>query len=195
MDHIVVDVEIQKCIGGEIGWNDTHLLGVGCAVVYEYLSDRFRVYGHQDLQELRDRILQADRVSGFNTFNFDFPVIFGFQKNDWVTPSPEVARIKETLGEKSNDILRRIWVALGLNPDKFVPQTHGGYSLDVVSKGTLRANGKIANGAIAPVWYQAGEFGKLINYCVDDVALERDLTNFVDKFGFIVGKNGNVVRL
>jgi len=35
-----------------------------------------------------------------------------------------------------------------------------------------------------------------VNYCVDDVTLERDLTSFVDKYGFVVnGNTGQVLRL
>lgn len=34
-------------------------------------------------------------------------------------------------------------------------------------------------------WYQEGDWAKVANYCADDVALERDLTDFVDKYGFV----------
>jgi len=61
---------------------------------------------------------------------------------------------------------------------------------------TLGGQGKIANGAQAPVWFKEGRWGEVCNYCVDDVTLERDLTVFVDKYGFVVnGKTGQVLRI
>lgn len=189
MDHVVVDVEIKKRIGQDgLTWDDTDKLGVAVAVVYEYLTDRFRVYGDtaQELVALRERLLKADRISGFNIWKFDFPVIFGL-------PGRER---KEELLPKTNDILRRIWQGLGHDPDVFNKETHGGWGLDVVARGTLKAPGKIASGAQAPVWYQAGGWGRVVNYCVDDVTLERDLTDFVDRYGYVVnGTTGKVVRL
>lgn len=189
IDHVVVDVEIQKQIGQDgLGWDDTDKLGVACAVVYEYKTDRFRVYGHtaEELEALRRRLTEADRVSGYNIWKFDFPVIWGL-----------AGRLRaEHMKAKTNDLLRRIWQGLGHDPDVFNKSTHGNWGLDVVAKGTLKAPGKIANGAQAPIWYQQGKYGPLINYCVDDVTLERDLTDFVDKYGYVVhGQTGQVVRL
>jgi len=187
-DHVVVDVEIQKTIEETPGgWDATDKLGVACAVVYEYQTDRFRVYGHtsEELTALRSRLMQADRISGFNIWKFDFPVIFGLPGRERV----------EVLRAKTNDILVRIWKALNLNPDEF-SKLHGGWGLDPVSRGTLKAPGKIANGAQAPRWFQEGKWGQLVNYCVDDVTLERDLTNFVDQYGYVVnGNTGQVLRL
>jgi|HubBroStandDraft_1064217.scaffolds.fasta_scaffold00161_25 DEAD/DEAH box helicase domain-containing protein len=185
MDHVVVDVEIQKTIEETPGgWDATDKLGVAVAVVYEHKTDRFRIYGHtnEELLELRARLRKADRISGFNIWKFDFPVIFGLSGR---------ARVEE-LRDKTNDILRRIWIAQKLNPDTF-SRAHGGWGLDVVARGTLKAPGKIANGAMAPKWFQSGEWGKLVNYCVDDVTLERDLAEFVDTYGYVV--NGNTAQV
>lgn len=185
MDHVVVDVEIQKTIEETPGgWDATDKLGVACAVVYEYRADRFRIYGPDDVKALQERLLAADRVSTYNGWKFDFPVI-------WALPGR--ARV-EALRAKSNDLLRRIWSAQGLDPDQFT-DAHKGWSLDLVAQGTLGAK-KIGFGGDAPKWFQAGQHARLINYCVDDVALERSLTNFIDRYGFVVnGKTGRVVRI
>lgn len=184
-DHIVVDVEIQKTID-EVpgGWNATDQLGVACAVIYEYQTDRFRIYGPDDVQGLRERLIKATRISGFNIYKFDYNVIFGHPGN-WR---------KTELLPKTNDVLRRIWESKGLDGDVFTG-AHKGWSLDNVTLGTLGV-GKIGNGAEAPIWYQNGELHRVINYCVDDVTLERDLVNFIDKYGFVVnGKSGEVLRI
>lgn len=185
LDHIVVDVEIQKTIQ-EVpnGWDDTHLLGVSVAVVYEYLTDRYRIYGPNDIEQLKTRLLSADRISGFNIWRFDFPVIWGLRSRE---------RIPD-LKPKTNDLLVRVWKSLGLDEENF-SSLHKGWGLDVICRGTL-GRGKSGYGGDAPIWFQKGNWTRLIDYCIDDVKLERDLTNFVDKYGFIVnGDTNQIVRL
>lgn len=190
MDHVVVDVEIQKTIEEvEGGWNATDKLGVAVACVWQYSDQRMRVYGPDDVEALRDRLLKADCISGFNIFNFDFPVIWGVNKKDWSRydiMSNNDGRLKTTLRSKTDDMLRRIWIAMGLNPDSF-GGGHKGTGLDAVALATLGAC-KIGHGADAPRWYQEGKIQKVVNYCSDDVALERDLTDFVEKYGYVIVK-------
>ncbi len=198
-DHVVVDVEIQKTIEETPGgWNATDKLGVACACLWEYRGGRMRVYGPDDVEDLRNRLLRADRITGFNIFNFDFPVIWGIPKDEWLAgrtslpiedPSTKVGMLKRGLEPRTNDLLRRIWQFQGLDPDIFVPRTHGGWSLDAVASSTLGTS-KIGNGADAPKWYQQGLLHKVINYCADDVALERDLSDFADRYGYVTGPKG-----
>jgi DEAD/DEAH box helicase domain-containing protein len=182
LDEIVVDVEIQKCIGQDgLTWDDTDKLGVAVAVVYEYRSDRFRIFGPDDVDALRKRLVDAERITGFNTWSFDFPVIFGLPRSQRV----------ESLRSKSNDLLRRIWQGMGINPDAPGPKGFGGCKLDDVVCNTLgHGLRKIGNGADAPKWYQAGQIHKVINYCCDDVALERDLGRFMDLHGYAITRDG-----
>lgn len=175
MDHVVVDVEIQKTIE-ELpnGWNDTHLMGVAVACVWEYRTGRMRVYGPAEVPQLQSRLERADRISGFNIWKFDFPVIWGLPNRDRV----------EHLRAKTDDVLLRIWSALGLSLEKF-SGAHAGWKLDDVAKSTLGVR-KIGYGGDAPRWYQAGQIQAVVNYCADDVAIERDLTDFVDRYGYVV---------
>ncbi len=187
IDHVVVDVEIQKTIEETPGgWDSTDKLGVACAVVYEYIGQRFRIYGPDDVTALQERLMRAERISGYNIYRFDYPVIWGL---------PCRGRVLQ-LKEKTNDILQRIWRACGLDDDAIdFTELHKSWSLDTVMKGTFGV-GKIGYGGDAPKWFQAGQWAKVANYCADDVALERDLADFVDKYGFVVnGKTGQVLRL
>lgn len=203
MNHIVVDIEIQKTIEETPGgWDATDKLGVSCACVWEYQTQRMRLYGPDNLIALQELLLKAERISGYNIFNFDFPCIWGVSKRDWMLQGTDGARmdwvesLRTRLQPRTNDLLRRIWrEGLGLDPDEFNPKTHGGWGLDAVSRATLGAPGKIGNGADAPKWYQAGQWAKLVNYCADDVALERDLTDFVDRYGYVRNMRGAVVNL
>lgn len=192
-DHVVVDVEIQKTIEETPGgWEATDKLGVACACLWEYRTGRMRVYGPEDIEDLRDRLLNATRISGYNIWRFDFPVIYGFPDRGRV----EGAEFLRTLLPKTNDLLMRIWRALGLDDDAInFTDLHKGWSLDKVTQGTLGV-GKIGHGGEAPKWFQAGQWARVVNYCADDVALERDLTDFVDRYGFVVhGGTGKVLRL
>jgi hypothetical protein len=179
IDHVVVDVEIQKTIEETPGgWDATDKLGVAVACIWEYRTQRMRVYGPEDLQTLRNRLLKADRISGFNIWKFDFPVIFGLPGRERV----------EALRTKTDDMLRRIWKAQMLDPDIFTP-AHKGWGLDAVAGCTISAR-KIGYGGDAPKWFQAGLIQKVVNYCADDVAMERDLTDFVERFGYVVKGDG-----
>lgn len=194
MDHVVVDVEIQQTIEETPGgWESTDKLGVAVACVWEYHMQRMRVYGPDDVVALRERLLAADRISGYNIWNFDFPVIWGVPKHEWINASKDMGAskgapaIKKQLLPKCNDILRRIWIAQGFNPDRWQAGM-GGAKLDDVAAATIGAR-KIGNGVNAPKWYQAGLIQKVVNYCADDVAIERDLTDFVDRYGYVIHNN------
>lgn len=175
IDHIVVDVEIQKTIEETpSGWDATDKLGVAVACVWEYRTRRMRIYGPGDVVDLQQRLQAADRISGFNIWKFDFPVIFGLPGRERV----------QSLRGKTDDMLRRIWVALKLDPDVF-SEAHKGWGLDMVATSTLNA-GKIGYGGDAPKWFQAGLVQRVANYCADDVALERDLTDFVERHNYVL---------
>jgi hypothetical protein len=190
-DHIVVDVEIQKTIEETPGgWDATDKLGVSVACVWEYKTQRMRIYGPEDVGDLQVRLLKADKISGYNIHKFDFPVIWGYGREEWMHETTEkVRQLQNCLKNKTNDLLRRIWKALDLNPGQF-DDLHKGWSLDVVATSTL-GYGKIGYGGNAPKWFQAGLIQKVANYCADDVALERDLADYIEKYGRVL--NGNRV--
>jgi DEAD/DEAH box helicase domain-containing protein len=191
LDHIVVDVEIAHTIEETPGgWDATDRLGIAVAALWQYRDCRMRVYGPDDVATLRKRLLEADRISTFNGWMFDFPVIWGFSKVAWKAMEGEGSKI---LRPKCDDLLRRIWVALGFNPDGGWQSGMGGAKLDDIAAATLGVR-KIGNGADAPKWFQAGQWAKVTNYCVDDVCIERDLTTFVDQFGFVI-HNGKPLRI
>lgn len=183
IDHVVVDVEIQRAVGeGGLTWDDTDKLGVACAVVYEFRGDRFRIFGPNDVHKLQERLLAADRISGYNIWRFDFPVIWALAGRERVA----------SLKAQTDDLLMRIWRALGLDDETF-SDAHKGWGLDAVAGSTIGRR-KIGFGGDAPKWFQNGEWARVANYCADDVALERDMTRFVDRMGYVVN-NGRVLQI
>jgi DEAD/DEAH box helicase domain-containing protein len=198
MDHVVVDVEIAHAIEETPGgWDATDKLGVAVACLWEHQGGRMRVYGPDDVEALRKRLLLADRISGYNIWNFDFPVIWGIAKHDWLNwthldsdrhaqlpRGTDGCNLKAELGQKVNDILRRIWQSQGFDPDVW-QRGMGGSKLDDISYATIGAR-KIGLGADAPRWFQRGQIQRVVNYCADDVAIERDLAEFVDRYGYVI---------
>lgn len=188
IDHVVVDVEIAHTIEETPGgWDATDRLGVAVVCLWEYRTQRMRVYGPDDVERLRERLLKADRISGYNIWNFDFPVVWGINKRLWTDGCDlNITNIKAALGPKCNDLLRRIWIAQQFDPNRWQAGM-GGAKLDDIAGATIGAR-KIGCGGDAPKVYQSGNIQSVVNYCADDVAIERDLTDFVDRYGYIIHK-------
>jgi len=198
MDSIVFDIEISRTVAEAGGWDATHRMGVGVACVWEDRGERMRIYGPDDVPALRDRILSADRITGLNSWLFDFPVLWEINKKHWPAAVPWTDVQKTRMAERSNDLLRRMWKGLGLNPDQFSPQTHGGLTLERVAAATLGSSSalKLMEGKDAPIAFQRGEIQKVANYCADDVALTRDLMRFCDAYGYLINpKTGDKVKM
>lgn len=174
MDHIVLDVEIAKSVGQDgIGWNDTDKMGIACVCLWEYKTARMRVYGAGDVEALKERIMKADRITGYNIWKFDLPIIYGMPSDQWW--STGWMQFSQSLKSRADDLLQRIWSAV---------LSRGGYSLKNVAYSCLRTT-KIDNGVNAPVLFQNGDLAKVVNYCADDVALTRDLSDYIDRYGGI----------
>jgi hypothetical protein len=170
---IIVDVEIKKAILGRgeeplpgveycDGWRDFISMGIACVCTFDLRTRLSRVFLEEDLQGLQ-AYLSQHATGGFNTRRFDNQLL---------------AAHGVQVADLHYDMLEQIWVALGLNPDRFVPKTHGGWSLDAVAGNTLGQQ-KSGNGALAPVWWQQGQRGRVIDYCLRDVWLEAQLLSHI----------------
>lgn len=177
---IILDVEIKKAILGRNdiprtgieyceGWRDFAGMGIACVCTFDVTSGLSRVFLEEDLQDLQG-YLDGKPTSGFNTRRFDLQLL--------AQHKIEVDRARHY------DMLERIWVALGLDPDRFVPKTHGGWSLDAVCGATLGQQ-KSGNGALAPIWWQQGQRGRVIDYCLRDVWLEGKLLQHIMQVGHV----------
>lgn len=181
-DHIVLDLEIQKEVKDVGGWDRTDRMGVSVAVIYEYNEDRYRIYGDSmvDLLALRDRLKKAEKVTGFNIWSFDLPVIYGIRRSYWLD-------IKGDPPESVNDLFVRIKQARGEKSLK-------GWGLDAIVQNTLSVS-KVGSGKDAPALYQDGRWVKLIDYCLQDVTVTRKLSEFMDERGLVNGPGGEVLTL
>lgn len=144
------DLETQRSALEVGGWQNSHLMMVSVAVVYDSLEDRFYTFTEDQIEGLIGKLRAADLVIGFNVKRFDYAVLKPYTSKD--------------LGELPTfDLLEEIYNRLGYR-----------ISLDHLARETLN-RGKSADGLQALEWFKAGEMDTLTEYCKGDVMLTRDL--------------------
>jgi hypothetical protein len=163
---IVYDAEIASCIPDPMqdpvpglvyceGWQD--FKGMGISVVCAYVADErmVRVFLEDNLATFAE--LTRDRVLvGFNNQGFDDHLLEAFG----------IA----TAG--SYDVLAEIRAVADGSRTYIKGVTRAGRKLDDVCAANLGgANRKTGDGAFAPVLWQQGKRGQVIDYCLKDVLL------------------------
>jgi hypothetical protein len=173
MRPVIFDLEIENAIPDRKstsmegvkyceGWHDHANMGISVLGALDWSLDRPRVFCKDNREEFRS-LTTDDSILfvGFNSKRFDAKVV----KQSWSM---------EIRAAYHYDILEEIWLAHNLDPDKFQPRTHGGFGLDAVCAAN-GMGGKSGNGALAPVDWQRGKIGAVIDYCLHDVYLTSRL--------------------
>ena len=182
---LVYDIEIRKAVpkrdeervdGIEYckGWRDYGDMGVSvvCAMEWEVGSPvlpRPPAFYADNMAELFKAAMLADCIAGFNSKRFDDQVL---EASDWLHAPDGVNDGYQIATDY--DLLAECWIADGLDPDRFYPQTHGGFGLDALAKAN-GLGGKTGHGATAPIDWQKGRYGALTDYCLADVWLTASL--------------------
>lgn len=167
---LVLDAEIEKAIpdrgGARLagieyceGWRDFANMGLACLGGWQCWDGRARVWDKHTIVTVEDVIDECDYVVTFNGLAFDGPLL-----------EQHKVKIPE---HKHVDLLVAIWKANGLGPH-FIYPTHAGFGLDAVCK-VNEIGQKTGNGAMAPVLWQRGQYGEVIDYCLNDVWMTREL--------------------
>ena len=171
MDILIYDCEIKRGIpprgedplpGIEYceGWGDHANMGVSVTGVYEYLSGAYRVFCDDNVDEMMERMASADLLVGFNSVGFDDKLLGATFEDFCDITTPRY------------DLLVEVWRAAGLKPKWGSPKTHGGFGLDAMCEANFGAR-KTGHGAMAPVEWQRGNIGSVIDYCLNDVRLTK----------------------
>lgn len=155
------DLETQKSAEEVGGWQNTHLMMVSVAVLFDSLEDRFHIFTEDQIDRLIEHFARADLVIGFNVKRFDYKVLAPYT-NQNLNKMPTF------------DILEHIYNSLGYR-----------LSLDHLVRETLN-KGKSADGLQALEWFKAGEIEKLTEYCKQDVILTKDLFLHGQEKGYLV---------
>lgn len=169
------------------GWHDHAGMGITVIGAYDYETDRYHVFCKDNFSGFLDLLATHPCVVGFNNIGFDNKVILAQVEGS----------VRENLGKYLNvasyDILVEIWRSLGLDPFKFWYGTHGGYGLDAMCEANFGTK-KTGNGALAPVDWQRGNIGTVIDYCLNDVKLTKQLLDTILRVGILKSPKGGFLE-
>ena len=155
-------------------WGDHAGMGISVLVAYNYRLGLLGIFMDDNQDEFKEWIEKTDAIIGFNSDRFDNPVL----KANWGITVPK---------DKSYDSYKYIKSGCGGGP--------GSLSLDSIAKANEYIT-KSGNGALAPIWYQRGQIGKLINYCTTDVRILKLVQDGIEKYGTIINpKTNNLVKI
>ena len=141
---------------------------ISCVCAYDFTEARYRVFTNLNLFE--ECVKKHDYIIGFNNKRFDNKVL---------------AANGIYLDEMYNyDILEEIWIGLGFDPDKFTWKTHAGYGLNAMCKLHFGIE-KTGHGALAPVLWQQGRIGEVIDYCINDIKMTKMLFEHIVTNGYV----------
>lgn len=172
MKFLVYDCEIVNAIPNRLespldgiryaeGWTD--FAGMGVSVIAAYIwSEGYRIFLHDNFETFKTLAEDSQTLCiGFNNRTFD----------DRLVAAAIGCQIPP---DRSWDLSRALKVARGNNPDA----AGGGCSLDVLCKANFLP-GKSGSGAFAPILWQKGKFGQVIDYALNDTAQTVRLLEFV----------------
>ncbi len=157
MFPIILDIETKETFA-DVGSHEPSKLSVSMVCVYSYKEGKFFSFTEHELNKLWPHLDAADVLIGFNIRHFDLPVLARHYPGD-------------ILQLPIFDLLEVVKSALGFR-----------LKLDTLAQATLGV-GKSANGLDAVAWYKQGEIEKIRAYCLQDVAVTRDLFEHGRKHG------------
>jgi len=151
-NYLVLDLETQKSFD-EVGRENLHRLKVSVVGVYDYLTDEYRCYAENEINQLEERIRTADLLIGFNIRKFDMPVLapYLFLSIETVPLLDLMEEIEKVRGHR-----------VGLHS---------------VAQATLGVT-KTGEGSNAIILYQQGRMEELKKYCLNDVKLTKEVYEY-----------------
>lgn len=149
---LVIDVETQRLVQDVGGWEHIDKLGISVACAYDSKTDQFTSYLENQLKDLIE-LCQDRLVIGYNIRGFDLPCLVPYG-----------------LDPKTLDVFDIMYDLQALTRQQFL-------KLEYVARGTL-GEGKSADGLMAVEWYKTGQMQKIIDYCLQDVKVTRDVFQF-----------------
>ena len=161
---LVFDLETQLSADEVGGWGNIQYMKLAAGVTMEASSGKYRVYYEDDIDGLVEALKKADLVVGFNLLRFDYIVLegYGLQVANKVKTLDLLADITKTLGHR--------------------------LKLDSLCQATLGSQ-KSADGLQSLQWVKEGRLDLVVEYCMQDVRLTRDLYLYGREKGYILFKH------
>lgn len=157
-DVIIYDIETKETFQ-EVGSRDPAKLHISCIGAYFYKTDKFKAYTEEEFPLFWRRLETCDMIVGFNNKGFDDQVCAAY--------FPEMPKVH------SFDILAEVHKYLGFR-----------IKLDNIAHATL-GEGKSGDGLKAIRLYREGKIEELLDYCLQDVKVTRDIFNYGKQYGEI----------
>ena len=156
---LVVDIETQRLVQDVGGWEHIDKLGISVACAYDSKTDEFLSFREEELPKLFE-LCKERLVVGYNIRGFDLPVMGAYGLN-----------------YNRLDVFDIMYDLQALTRQKYM-------KLEYVARGTLGV-GKSADGLQAVEWWKKGEIQKIIDYCIQDVKVTRDVFQHGRQKGFV----------
>ena len=184
---LIYDIEIKRAIAINgvperpgidycFGWDDVEGMGISCVCAYDYWQDRYRVFLEDNLAEFNALAVMRHPLVGFNNIKFDNAVLMA--NGLFTVPGYDFEM-------RCYDILREVWAAAGLGPE-YNADTHAHYGLNAMVRANFENIGKTGHGALAPIDWQQGRIGRLVDYCLTDVWLTKKLMDLIIEKGSLI---------
>lgn len=206
---VVYDVEVvlpPEDVPG--GWDNPEGMGFASAVAYEYRTDRYHFFLHEQGKLELIKLLDDRIAVTFNGVKFDSRVVLGNDRNvsalTEYTVFPTIAAHKAHAVKWHDCDLLLLYVQARFGYETVLEaetalgnkKIHDGtFGLDGLVEGTLGLR-KIGHGAKAPILYQNLNYDYLLEYNLHDVRLTKKLFDFLRRYGFLlVDRAGRTVRI
>jgi DEAD/DEAH box helicase domain-containing protein len=150
LNYCVFDIETQNWFTDLPPGSDHSKLKISVLGAYFSKEDVYIAYLEKDLEAFVEKLKTVDLVIGYNSIGFDLPVLQPYTDLDLKTLP-------------SYDILLEIEKQVGFK-----------VKLDDVAKATLGIN-KTDKGSNAILYFREGNWSKLIDYCMWDVRITKEV--------------------
>lgn len=171
---VVLESDIDYCEG----WNDHKGMGIAVLGVFDYVRDCYRIFCQDNLSDFTELVDRHDLVIGFNNLRFDNPIL--------------AAQGISLSSVTSYDLYVEIQRGLGLDFND-PGQRRAGYTLQAIAYANFRLS-KSGDGENAPILWQRGNIGRVIDYCLYDIYLTKRLIDRVIRSGALIDpvNNGSI---
>jgi len=168
MRKVVFDIETTNFFT-DTGSNDPASLTIACVCIHDSETDTYQSFKENELEKLWPILEKTDLLIGFNSDHFDIPLLNKYYRGD-------LTKIK------SIDLLKEIKKSLGRR-----------LKLDTVAQATLGKK-KTADGLAASIWWKQGEYQKVIDYCIEDVRITKELYDYALANKYLKYRDGQTLK-